>query len=995
MRVCTLVLTLLGGMVAASGWPIARPAADDTRDAIAALARARTKDERRAVFKGKDDDFIQAVVMDLFQVQERLVQAGEFGQLNVTQVWIEEATDLIKDPDTKVLCEVLALLGKGRNEQVQQRYDEAVPTFDRAMALARKHGMKTVELMILVNLGAGQAHQGDFLGAIKTLEDTRKQLADLNALARGIIEAPLLNNLGHVYTETGDHIRAERTLTDARKLAEKAADAGTARNARVNLAHLQTLRGQYDPAIRLYEQVLAECRKAKQPAMESQILNSLGLALAEQGRTGEALRRLEEARKLAAGLKLRRSEALALGNLALVHDRLGDEEDALRYAADALTLFRAVGDKAGVARCLRMRGMWQLFAGQTEDAEKTFAECLELIKATGSKRALAELSFVLGFQYEKAGQPKKAEDAYTAAAKAYGELGDRYREALARVKKARIERPDGFVEFDLLELNALKPVVARINDPRLTATYHDTRANWHFERKEWPEAVKELKAAIKAAESRFTDIEDPLLQASETAGSLSSLHANLAVALAAAGDPAGVFEVAERAKARSLTDLLERSRVTVQKGMTAQERGEEARLRGELVAAANRGLAALRFQADDEKAQAESDKARADAQFHYDEFRRKTFLAHPELGTQRGELSPVTLTELQKSLFAAHPDLAIVSYMVNRSRTVIVVVTAGDKPDGPAKVVAHTVTVRATELATEAEKYWKACQNPAAGAPSSDKLWDWLIAPAQKELAGKKHVVIVPTAPLLKFPFQALRKRNGAYLIEEYAISYAPSVSALLAMRRQGDATRAAAGTVPVVALGGAKFTSDLARLPATEREAKAVAELYGNNPPPLLADRATRGEVIRQARAARYLHLATHGLPNESRPLFSALAVTPSKDDDGRLYAHDVMNLELKAELVTLSACETGRGRDFRGEGTVGLAWAFFVAGSPAVVVSQWKVADGSTADLMTRFYQQLKDGATKADALRTAQLALLKERDTRHPFFWAPFLVQGDWRK
>jgi CHAT domain-containing protein len=200
-----------------------------------------------------------------------------------------------------------------------------------------------------------------------------------------------------------------------------------------------------------------------------------------------------------------------------------------------------------------------------------------------------------------------------------------------------------------------------------------------------------------------------------------------------------------------------------------------------------------------------------------------------------------------------------------------------------------------------------------------------------------------------------------------------------------------------VVAVGGVAFTPDLKELPASGPEAEAVAKAFGGKAEVLRGAGATRAAVSRAAPPARVLHLATHGLVNDTRPLFSAVAVAPArKDDDGRLYAHDVTALDLSAELVVLSACETARGKEYRGEGTVGLAWAFFVAGAPAVVVSQWSVADDATAALMEAFHRRVAAGSDRdrAESLRQAQLGLLKDRRTRHPFYWAPFVFTGDWR-
>jgi CHAT domain-containing protein len=185
-----------------------------------------------------------------------------------------------------------------------------------------------------------------------------------------------------------------------------------------------------------------------------------------------------------------------------------------------------------------------------------------------------------------------------------------------------------------------------------------------------------------------------------------------------------------------------------------------------------------------------------------------------------------------------------------------------------------------------------------------------------------------------------------------------------------------------------------------------------------LLGDRADRANVLAALAAARIVHLATHGLVNETNPLYSAVALSPRAGaDDGRLYARDLLDLDLHANLVVLSACETALGQQVKGEGVLGLAWSLFVAGAPASVVTQWSVADESTNVLMVEFHRRVAAGADKAEALRQAQLALLNGYDARsgrlrgvggtadetpskpdrgrlHPFYWAPFVLIGNWQ-
>jgi CHAT domain-containing protein len=146
-------------------------------------------------------------------------------------------------------------------------------------------------------------------------------------------------------------------------------------------------------------------------------------------------------------------------------------------------------------------------------------------------------------------------------------------------------------------------------------------------------------------------------------------------------------------------------------------------------------------------------------------------------------------------------------------------------------------------------------------------------------------------------------------------------------------------------------------------------------------------------------VHFATHGFLDSVHPELSGIVFTmideKGKPQDGFLRAHEVFNLKLSAELVVLSACQTGLGKEVKGEGLVSLTRGFMYAGAPRVVVSLWSVSDQATAELMTRFYRgMLKEGLRPAAALRAAQVSLLKEHQWEPPFYWAAFSLQGEWR-
>ena len=187
-------------------------------------------------------------------------------------------------------------------------------------------------------------------------------------------------------------------------------------------------------------------------------------------------------------------------------------------------------------------------------------------------------------------------------------------------------------------------------------------------------------------------------------------------------------------------------------------------------------------------------------------------------------------------------------------------------------------------------------------------------------------------------------------------------------------------------------------RTGGTQREAEAIKRVFPDAAV-YTRDAASEETIKSEAGKYRYVHLATHGFLNDAAPLLSSLVVAkpgPGSSEDGFLTAREVYDFRLNADLVVLSACNSGRGEARTGEGLVGLTWAFFVAGAPSQVVSQWSVDDAATSQLMGQLYANLKAGMLRGEALRRASLTLMHSpgRHCAHPYFWAPFILVGDWR-
>ena len=340
-------------------------------------------------------------------------------------------------------------------------------------------------------------------------------------------------------------------------------------------------------------------------------------------------------------------------------------------------------------------------------------------------------------------------------------------------------------------------------------------------------------------------------------------------------------------------------------------------------------------------------------------------------------------------------------------------------------------------------------EDAAAFVVAANALYKAALEPAAAVIADKR-LLIVADGALNYVPFEALVSSAASsdysslpYLVKTNEIIYAPSASVVGAIRQQENKTNGrsmlivadpvfnskdtrartavsspngetrglgiqsaladVAGQDAALSAESSKMVGlPLARLAGTRAEADQIAKLAkasGTQADVWLDLDASEDNVdVRDISKYRIVHVATHGLLNAERPQFTGLVLSlvGNKNEDGFLRTDEVFNLKLGSPLVMLSACETGLGKEKRGEGVMGLTRAFMYAGAPTVGVSLWSVADKSTADLMTDFYKRLlaSQAASPATAMRDAQLAMIAGKKYSAPFYWAPFVLVGDWR-
>ncbi len=396
------------------------------------------------------------------------------------------------------------------------------------------------------------------------------------------------------------------------------------------------------------------------------------------------------------------------------------------------------------------------------------------------------------------------------------------------------------------------------------------------------------------------------------------------------------------------------------------------------------------------------------SRLEYEDFQTKLYASHPDLKIRRGE-GP-TFSPQESGELLGDSRTALLEYVVTDDTTFLFVLTAGESDTARSRlrkpvVRVYDLKIKRRDIARQVQKLnQRIANNDLEYAGLAADAYTSLLAPARRQLQGKNRLVIVPDDILWETPFQALRSASGHFLIQDAAISYAPSLTVL----REIVKSRKPRPATTLLAMGNPKLaeqtvsrsknvlmSASFEPLPEAERMVRGLGQMYGAKASKVFVGAEAREEVLKaESRNYRILQLATHGVINNASPMYShvVLAQSDNAQEDGLLEAWEIMQMDLNADLAVLSACETARGRVGAGEGVIGLAWALFVAGCPTTVVSQWKVESSSTTELMLECHRHLLAGTSKSEAMRRAALKLMADRRFSHPFYWAGFIVVGN---
>jgi CHAT domain-containing protein/tetratricopeptide (TPR) repeat protein len=905
------------------------------------------------------------------------------------------------------------------------RRDSAATYLTRARLLATAIGDLRVHANALGHLGDLSADLGDFTRARERYSQARA-LRERIGDTRGV--AADHNNLGLLAQDMGDLEEARRQFEAALALNRREAREELVATNLVNLAGLASMEGDFATAGAFYRDALAtwrerdalaeaavalhglgqlELRRGDYPAARTALLEALKIyqrtgppadairvrraladALAAAGDLQGAVDQLHQAQGSAesAGVDAGTRAALALARADLA-SRMNALAQAEREYLEAERLYRQARDPQGEAEARHGLGLLALAQENTTQAEALLTAALRSQTTTRNHRAAALTRLSLGRVAWVRGDTSRARRLIAQAAAELVRLGDQVGSAEAIGERAALEASAGLAP---LAESYYRAALQRIEGREAPETIWRLRTGLALALKaqgSGDAAARELRAAIDVIERPSRSLALPERRTAFLADKWDT-YAQLALLERARGLPAAAFEANERLRAREMLELLNRGRITPSSSGAPELVVREQDLRrriAELTRSLDRGASGNDVVRGPDLSLIGSSSRHA-LLLAQEEYADLLLRMRERAPRHAAFVSPRTASwrEVARRL---SPEQALVTYLLSDSvsmafvvvRDTMVTVDLGVSRREIARLVEFA---RGTIDLRRSDSLWRG---------PFRRLYAHLIAPLEDTqlLAGMTQLVLVPHAELHYLPFAALFSGapGGPFLGERYQLTVTPSASVWLAL---GDRP-AHRGSTGVLA-----FAPRPDALPASSREVEAVERLAGEDVQVRIGASATEAMFRREAPGRRILHLATYGVLNKQNPLFSFVELMPGGADDGRLEVHEVFGLQLAADLVVLSACQTGLGSGALadvppGDDWVSLTRAFLHAGASRVVATLWPVDDWATAALMERFYRAMTRGAAPAKALAEAQRLLAAEAATAHPYYWAGFVLVG----
>ena len=935
-------------------------------------------------------------------------------------------------------------------------YQEALRAFDLASELSKKAGNSFLTIQQQANIGYVYIYLGNLEKASELFDECKRQLGKLKEIepsTRERLEAQLQNNYGEIEYGRGNLKGSLGFFAQALAPWQRIGDRAGIALAHLNSGYAYLDSGSVDQAASEFTQALSLWREIGDLRGEALTLTAQGNLWSLLGDNYSALTAHRAAQTLFRRIGDRQGEAVTSNGLGKVFEDLNRKQEATDEYSLALRLNHSMGNTAFEAVSAYYLGrVWR----DLEDLPRAlefYESSLALSRAGGKVRiAMLALMDIAGI-YVKHHKLDVALGMYQEALAFYKQISDLRRQAFAHEGLGELLRLRGQSEPAIEEYRLALDLFQQIKDPQGQAESRYWLAKLFQEKGHLSEALTESQQSINIIEIQRTRVIGQNWRSSYFASVRRhfELYVDILMQLDSQKPDQGFAALAlaasERARARSLVELLNETQSEIRRDVDPVLLARERQLRQQLSATAAYQIKTLNG-ARRETDGAEVELKIRDLNIEYDTVQAQIKAQSPAYD-QLTQPSLLDLKQIQTDL-KQDKDTILIEYMLGDERSYAWLVTPDTlitrelpgrrELEDLALDVYQSIAARQQQPNEDAAKYHD--RYTAAGerfCPNATRLTGLLLGPFKK-LLNSQRLLIVSDGNLQYIPFDALPRpdenNSGSVcrldtdyspLLLAHEVVHLPSFSCLATLRRIGASSSRPAREVvvwadPVFESDDARIAAYLrkpirppgqngdgisgteippTRLLATEEEAQSVMRFAPAGASILLTGfAASRESTLNQGlQDYRILHFATHSLVNPRYPSLTGLLLSTiderGQPQNGLLQLHDIYGLRLNADLVVLSGCQTGLGENLSGEGLIGLTQGFLYAGSRSVVVSLWNVQDKSTANLMANFYQaMLKEGVAPADALHRAKLAMYRQDGSSPPFYWSAFVIQGEYR-
>jgi tetratricopeptide (TPR) repeat protein/CHAT domain-containing protein len=931
----------------------------------------------------------------------------------------------------------------------QERYSEALETLQQVLAIDRELSNEHFEAITLADIGLVYEDMTRFDDALQTLnqalEIARRRNEDVNIVlshlarvyrasyqydqAREIYQQVLeieratnnkasesltLSNIGFTYEDQGRYAEALAVHQQALTLTRELQDRDREDIILTYIGSIYRAQSRYDEALATYQEALALHQEDNNRAEQAHTLNKIALVYEDQGRYDEALRNFELARAIYLELDDINTATSTLQNIGVLYNRQAQYDKALEIYEQVLTIRRQLGDRASERSALNGLGVTYRYLKRYDEAAATQQQALVIVRELEDKDDEGAVLTNLGIVYSDQAQHDQALEIFQEALQIHREINDRSEEARTLIALGDLYAAQKLADEALSAYQQALTIRHESGNPIDEVSALRKIAEIQQSQGQIDAALETYRKALNLLEDVRAAAGSDLSRAAFIAQN-AQLYEEMVNLFYQQGRPEEAFLISERGRSRAFLDSLATGQIQLTDARSTELLTQEQAAYAQRKAIQDDLARARLFNPPNPELVAELEKRLDEAETAYNNIRTAIDSGDDQLAQLISGRNTVLGVEDIQALLP--PETTLLSYFVLVDKTLVFMLRHD-------QFQLFALEVSQADLAQQIQNFRDFPTVTEAYPESLVTLYNWLIDPLQDELTTP-HLAIIPHQVLHYLPFAALTD-GQRYLIDDHVLTTLPSASALPFINQNIDPQ--ATITSALVLGNPATAEPNLALLTFAGQEAETIADFYQSQP--LLQAEATERALREQAGQLGILHLAAHGRYNKANPLYSFIALAPSRPpnqrlgdtleihqstgdtlrkastppveaapfveiidepDDGRLEVHEIYGLGLKqTDLVVLSACETLIGDLSAGDEVVGLTRAFFFAGTPSVIASLWSVDDQATGLLMTHFYRHLNNGLDKAEALRQAQIEV--QADFPNPYYWSAFVLAGD---